>query len=69
MSTNQHPKSRHPSDSDLRRNPGVGQSPGLKDAPDEFEDEKGDNTVEGDVLNDTTPQGGIDPDQRGRTNK
>ena len=29
----------------------------------------GENTYEGDVGNDTNPQGGIDPDQRGRTNK
>ena len=35
---------------------------------DTFEDEEGENTVEGDVMNDTTPAGGINPRQRGRTN-
>ena len=30
---------------------------------------EGDNTFEGDVKNDTTAQGGVDPNQRGRTNK
>ncbi|WFU11681.1 hypothetical protein QA646_25200 (plasmid) [Rhizobium sp. CB3090] len=29
----------------------------------------GDNTVVGDVANDATPQGGVNPRQRGRTNK
>lgn len=30
---------------------------------------EGENTFEGDVKNDTTEQGGVDPNQRGRTNK
>jgi len=54
-------------DRDLESNPGIGQSPGL-----DGEDSgmmAGDNTVEGDVMNDTTIAGGIDPNQRGRTNK
>lgn len=29
----------------------------------------GDSTGEGDVMNDTTPQGGVDPGTRGRTNR
>jgi hypothetical protein len=33
------------------------------------EDLAGANTDEGDVANDTTPQGGVDPNQRGRTNR
>lgn len=61
-----HPKTDHPSDRDLRDDPGIGSSKGT-----DRDDPRigGDNTFEGDVLNDTTPQGGVDPDQRGRTNK
>ena len=65
----QHRKTSQPSDVDLKRNPGIGQSTGIDNTRNTFEDEEGDNTVEGDVLNDTTPQGGVDPNQRGRTNK
>jgi hypothetical protein len=64
----QHPETHHPSDKDLKSNPGIGQSTGIDNIHDTFEDEEGENTVEGDVLNDTTPQGGVNPDQRGRTN-
>ena len=61
-----HPKSDDPTDKDLREDPGIGGSKGAgRDDP----EIGGDNTFEGDVLNDTTPQGGVDPDQRGRTNK
>lgn len=49
--------------SDLERNPGISSTGGG-----DPEDIEGDNTTEGDVMNDTTPSGGIDPDQRGRTN-
>ena len=53
--------------SDLERNPGIGSTRGAWEGdPSEI---SGDNTFEGDVLNDTNPQGGIDPDQRGRTNR
>ena len=61
-----HPKTDNPSDKDLRDDPGIGRSKGA-DRDDPLIG--GDNTFEGDVLNDTTPQGGVDPDQRGRTNK
>ncbi|MFC0010106.1 hypothetical protein [Devosia nitrariae] len=54
-------------DRDLESNPGIGQSPGLTGSDDNVL--AGDNTVEGDVMNDTTIAGGIDPNQRGRTNK
>jgi hypothetical protein len=30
---------------------------------------EGDNTAEGDVMNDTTPQGAVNPNQQGRTNR
>lgn len=68
MSTNQHFKTTKPSDVDLARDPGIGQSKGLS----RFEGEEpieGENSVEGDVMNDTRADGGIDPDQRGRANK
>lgn len=53
--------------SDLERNPGINATVGAwDDDPKEIE---GENTSEGDVLNDTTRSGGIDPEQRGRTNK
>lgn len=61
-----HPKTDQPTDKDLKDDPGIGRSKGVdRDDP----EIGGDNTFEGDVLNDTTPQGGIDPNQRGRTNK
>ena len=61
-----HPKSHDPTDKDLHDDPGIGRSKGVYRDDSEI---GGDNTFEGDVLNDTTPQGGVDPDQRGRTNK
>ncbi|MFA5581531.1 MAG: hypothetical protein WDA25_06210 [Paracoccaceae bacterium] len=64
--TSKHPKSKHPSDADLRGDPGIGRSKGV-DRKDPLIG--GDNTFEGDVLNDTTPEGAVDPNQRGRTNK
>jgi len=71
MGTSKHNKTRPgeaPRD-DLEDNPGIGMSKGTvagKADPDLIE---GDNTFEGDVENDTTPQGGVDPRQVGRTNK
>lgn len=61
-----HPKTKKPTDKDLKENPGIGSSPGTGRYGDRLD---GDNTFEGDVENDTTPQGGVDPDRRGRTNK
>jgi hypothetical protein len=68
MSTTKHPKTAVPSDADLDGNPGIGTSKGMTGIEDALLVE-GENTIEGDVENDTTPQGGVDPDQRGRTNK
>jgi len=55
----------------LRQNPGIGASKGTIKGGDILDEEPldGDNTFEGDVENDVTPQGGIDPNQTGRTNK
>lgn len=74
MTKHKHPRSGHapntlPAD-DLTCNPGIGASRGatLSGAgdlgADELED--GENTFEGDVENDVTPQGGINPEQRSR---
>lgn len=55
---------------DLERNPGIGTSKGTfareEGDPEQIE---ADHTNEGDVMNDTTPEGGVNPDQRGRTNR
>jgi hypothetical protein len=60
---NQHSKTKVPSDVDLKRNPQIGGSKGVTAAqasPEDLEALQGENTYEGDVLNDTNPQGGID---------
>ncbi|WP_411906870.1 hypothetical protein [Rhizobium mayense] len=70
--SNQHPKTRNPSDKDLRKNPGVGTSKGTikgGEILDEDESLDGDNTFKGDVENDVTSQGGINPKQMGHTNR
>lgn len=68
--SNNHPKTRQPNDLDLKRNPGIGQTTDGIDQQDAiFEDEAGENTIEGDVMNDTRGDGSIDPRQRGRTDK
>src|SRR3981189_115337 len=61
--TSKHPKQNKPSDADLYRNPLIGGSKGTTMAhvtPDELEQLEGVNTIEGDIENDTNPQGGID---------
>ena len=57
-----HLKSSTPSDKDLKENPLIGGSKGARASgvsADELEASEGANTVEGDIGNDTTPQGGI----------
>jgi hypothetical protein len=71
MSGNQQIKTKTPSDKDLREDPGIGASKGtirMGDVPVE-EMEDGDNTFAGDVENDVGPNGEINPNQTGRTNK
>lgn len=72
MSSNKHPKSDEEIDVDLRDDleddPGIGRSKGGFAMTNEPPLE-GDSTFEGDVKNDSTAQGGVDPNQRGRTNK
>jgi hypothetical protein len=54
---------------DDERNPDIGQSKGSFATGEDPELIEGENTVEGDVENDSTYGGGTDPDQLGRTNK
>lgn len=53
---------------DLARDPGIGQSPGTTISGEDPDLAAGENTVEGDVENDTRPDGAVDADQRGRKN-
>lgn len=53
---------------DMERNPGIGTSKGMSIAGPNLDPLDGDTTFEGDVENDVSPTGGIDPEQRGRTN-
>jgi hypothetical protein len=58
-----HVKLSTPTNVDLHRNPMIGGSKGANMAqvtPDELEEFAGANTFEGDIENDTNPQGGID---------
>ena len=65
--TSKHPKTETPTDADLKGNPGIGTSKGMSGAdPEELE---ADSTFEGDVENETTPEGGVDPNHRARKNK
>ena len=68
MTSEKHLKSVKPSRDDNETNPAIGQSRGIG-SPEDAALIEGDNTVEGDVANDATPAGGVDPAQRGRTNK
>ncbi len=71
MSTSKHTKAR-PEDlprDDLEDNPGIGTTRGATAGKGNFDLIEAENTFEGDVENDTTPQGGVDLRQRGRTNK
>jgi len=55
---------------DLSRNPGIGSSKGVHTRTGgNPEDIEGENTSEGDVMNDPTAQGSVLPGRRGRTNK
>jgi hypothetical protein len=61
--SNKHVKLNRPTNVDLVRNPLIGGSKGTTMAgitPDELEQFEGENTFEGDIENDTNPQGGID---------
>jgi hypothetical protein len=69
MSTNKHLKTQTPSDADLEGNPGIGESKGTTMSGLDPALIEADSTIEGDVDNETNPQGGVDPDHLARHNK
>ena len=71
MNRTKHDKSDNegPFQSDLDRNPGIGQSKGSFATGEDPELLEGENTTEGDIENDPNAQGGIDERKLGRTNK
>lgn len=68
MTTSKHPATRTPSDKNLKQNPGIGQSKGLR-SPEDAEELEGENTFEGDTENRTNRSGGINPRDRSRENR
>lgn len=62
-------KARTNLDRDLRSNPGIGQSKGAYAMGGDLEFAEGDNTVEGDIENDSGPNGQADENKIGRTNR
>jgi hypothetical protein len=69
MSSSKQPKTRVPTDMDLKSNPGIGASKGTTMTGEDPESIQADSTFEGDVENETTREGGVDPNRVGRTNK
>lgn len=68
MTDTKHQKGESPFADDLKRNPGIGQSKGsfmTGEGPDSI---AGENTVEGDVENDSTANDGVPQAERERTN-
>jgi len=51
-------------DEDLRRNPGIGQSPGTFATGEDLEEIEGESTFEGDVENDTGLGDGVGPEPK-----
>ena len=71
MTSNKHPKTQ-PQErprSDLQVDPGIGASKGTTMTGEDPRDLDGGSTFEGDVANQTTREGGVDPGKLGRTNK
>jgi hypothetical protein len=68
MGGTKHEKGRSPFRSDLERNPGIGQSKGSFMTGIPPEEIEGENTLEGDVDNDTTVSDGVPEEERERTN-
>jgi hypothetical protein len=75
MSTSKHPRSKAAPADETERSPGIKAGRGTTragGATHQHEDPEaieGGSTVEGDVMNDTEPDGSIDPNRRGRTNR
>lgn len=59
----------NPLPKDRKNNPGIGQSKGSFGTGEDPKEIEGENTVEGDVQNDSALGGGANPNQLGRTNK
>jgi hypothetical protein len=71
MPGNKHPKTK-PDErprSDLQVDPGIGRSKGSFMTGEDPRDLDGGSTFQGDVENQTTRDGGVDPNKVGRTNK
>jgi hypothetical protein len=69
MSTNKELTKGRVGPDDLKRNPGIGQSKGTFATGEDQEEIAGENTVVGDVENDSTANDGVPQEDRGRTNK
>ena len=69
MSNSKQPKTRVPTDADLKANPGIGASKGTIIAGEDPDSIAADSTFEGDVENETNREGGVGPGHIGRTNK
>jgi hypothetical protein len=69
MSNSKQPKTRVPTDADLKGNPGIGAAKGTTMSGEDPDSLLADSTFEGDVENETTREGGVDPSHVGRTNK
>ena len=69
MTSSKQPKTRVPTDADLKGNPGINGSKGTTMAGEAPDTIAADSTFEGDVENETTREGGVDPSHVGRTNK
>ncbi len=74
MSTSKHPNTGTTAEDfdrpdDLQRNPGIGQSAGTTAAGESPRSIEGENTVEGDLENDTTPNGGVRRDGDSEANR
>jgi hypothetical protein len=69
MSTNKELTKDKVGKDDLDRNPGIGQSKGTFATGEDPEEIEGENTIVGDVENDSTASDGVPQEDRGRTNK
>jgi hypothetical protein len=68
MTESKYDKGQSPFADDLERNPGIGQSKGSFMTGIPPEETEGENTVEGDIDNDSTATDGVPERQRERTN-
>jgi hypothetical protein len=68
MSSTKHQRGKSPFPDDLQRNPGIGQSKGSFATGLPPEEIAGQSTVEGDVDNDASGNGGVPQREKARTN-